>query len=380
MPHIPDVLPYFNPVDLQEIRGDDRIIRRLYDQTLIHRSGQHNLPLSNTGIVLFGTGIPEAANRIREYLYGLSGFLHDHEMADLGNLRSGKNAEDTLIGLTDVVAALGKAQKTIIVIGADSNHILPVFHGIEQLEFPVNLTVADSHIDLMPETHYLNSRYLNGLVSDPETRLFDYVHLGYQTYLNDPQAFERLDQFYFDHYRLGALRDDIREAEPVFRNTDLFAFSLNALRASEAPATTDPSPNGFTAEESCQLTRYAGLSDKLNLIMITGYDHRNDLSGQTAALTAQMIWHFIQGYLQRKKDYPFCDINKYQKYLVNLPKTGHSLTFYKSPATNRWWVEVPFPPSKHPRSLYIACSYNDYQLASDGEIPDRWWKNYQRIN
>jgi hypothetical protein len=93
-----------------------------------------------------------------------------------------------------------------------------------------------------------------------------------------------------------------------------------------------------------------------------------------------MIWFFLQGISQRKSDYPYADIRQYQKYIVDLPKSGYNLTFFKSPNTSRWWVEVPYPGSGIPRSLFVACSYRDYQIASEGEIPDRWWNNYRRLS
>ncbi len=159
----------------------------------------------------------------------------------------------------------------------------------------------------------------------------------------------------------------------------LLIFSMNAIRQTEAPGVTFPAANGFTAEESCQLARFAGLIDKLSLFALAGFQPGRNRGEQTSALGAQIIWHFLQGVTQRESDYPFSDIRLYQKYLINLPKTGLSLAFNKGPATGHWWVEVPFPGTKYPRSLYVACSPGDYQVASDGEVPDRWWNHYRRL-
>ncbi len=374
-----DLLHYFDPVDLKEIQTDDRILQPLLSKTHIYRPKSRNFRFRDADVVLVGIGRKGSADDIRRHLYGLSFHLGEVKMADLGNLRPGKTPEDTFIGITDVVAGLGKMKKKVILIGDSTRQVLPVFHGVQQLEHPVNLTVADSRIDLMPDDHYLLSHYLNPIVSDPETLLFDFVHLGYQSYLCNPSAPELLDQLWFDHYRLGNLREDLRETEPVFRNTDLFACSMSSVRQPEAPGVGFPSPNGFTAEEICQISRYAGLSDKLSVFALLDYVAEHDHLGQTAALAAQVIWHFLQGFTQRRNDYPFTDIREYQKYIVTLPKAGHDLCFYKSPASNRWWMEVPYPDTQYPRSLYVACSPRDYQVACDGEIPDRWWKNYQRL-
>jgi arginase family enzyme len=313
-------------------------------------------------------------------LYGLTSVLPAGELVDLGNLRDGKTPSDTAIGLLDVLSELGKAHKTVVLIGRDTHDILTCCKAYTRLETPYNLAVIDSVIDIMPEDQSARSHYLNEVVSDPDGCLYDFVHLGYQSYLNDSGSLDRLGDLFFESHRLGALRDDIREAEPVFRNSDLLVFSMNAIRQTEAPGVTFPSANGFTAEESCQLARFAGLSDKLSLFALTGFKPVRDRDEQTSALAAQIIWHFLQGVSQRKLDYPFSDIRLYQKYLINLPKTGFNLTFYKSPSTGRWWMEVPFPDTKYPRSLYVACSSRDYEVASEGEVPDRWWNHYRRIS
>ncbi|MBT5425445.1 MAG: arginase, partial [Bacteroidetes bacterium] len=125
--------------------------------------------------------------------------------------------------------------------------------------------------------------------------------------------------------------------------------------------------------------RYAGLSDKLMCFSLLDTDSDLGSNEITPNLGAQLIWHFLQGVSQRKSDYPFAPIKSYQKYIVNLPRAGHDINFYRSPKTDRWWLEVPYPNPKYPRSVYVACTVRDYQLASNGEIPDRWLKTYQRI-
>ncbi len=380
MKSLQEIQLYFDPVEPLNIKGDERVLSTLADQFLVHRTKSALSAPDETRIFLMGVGNPDQANAIREWLFGLAALPTLGMIIDLGNLKKGKSAADTRIGLADVITELGKAQKIIIILGASRHETLVYGKAYNNLETPYNLTVIDPVIDCMPEEHAARSLYLSALTTDPAGHLFDFVHLGYQTYLTDPGSFDRLDELFFEHHRLGALREDLREAEPVFRNTDILDFSMSAIRQTEAPGVIHPSANGLTAEEACQLTRFAGLSDKLSLMALSGFDQERDLNGQTSGLAAEMVWFFLQGISQRKADYPFSDIRQYQKYIISLPKSGHELTFYKSPNTSRWWVEVPYPDPKHPRSLFIACSYRDYQVASEGEIPDRWWNHYRRIS
>jgi len=103
-----------------------------------------------------------------------------------------------------------------------------------------------------------------------------------------------------------------------------------------------------------------------------------DNHNQTAHLVAQMIWYFIEGYSQRKKDYPACNVDEYIKFIVNFDDDT-SLNFYKSPKSDRWWLEVPYlnSPDKY---ILVSCSYKDYEEATRGDLPDKWWKMYQKIS
>ncbi len=57
------------------------------------------------------------------------------------------------------------------------------------------------------------------------------------------------------------------------------------------------------------------------------------------------------------------------------------MIFYKSTISDNWWMEIPtnnyelFPEGK----VIIACSYNDYILASKQELPERWIRVYNKV-
>ena len=96
----------------------------------------------------------------------------------------------------------------------------------------------------------------------------------------------------------------------------------------------------------------------------------------------QMIWYFTEGVSQRKEDFPKSSTRKYVKYTIHLNEDEHELIFYKSPKSDRWWVEVPYPDGKEAkyfRHLIVPCTYEDYQNASNGEMPDIWWQTFQKL-
>jgi len=171
--------------------------------------------------------------------------------------------------------------------------------------------------------------------------------------------------------------------EPVVRNADILSFDISAIRQSEAPGNKDASPNGFYGEQACQITRYAGMSDKLTSIGFYEINPELDINGQTAHSVAQMIWYFIDGYNHRKKEFPVGSRKTYLKYMVNIQDGKNEVVFYKSDKSERWWMDVPYPAHnkiKYERHLLVPCSYDDYKTACGNEVPNRWWQTFQKLS
>ena len=66
------------------------------------------------------------------------------------------------------------------------------------------------------------------------------------------------------------------------------------------------------------------------------------------------------------------------KYIVTLEE---DLVFYKSNITNRWWIEISNIGNKNnkfKKTTLFPCSHQDYLLACNGEVPERWWKNQRK--
>lgn len=376
-----DLFAYFEPADTSLLAN--RIPYHyppLGDEVVFLNNGSVNSDLDQSQLVVFGYPGSSASVSVKKHLYSLGNQFPGFSILDLGTLRKGKTAADTKSALRDVVNELGKRQKTIIIIGGKTKDTLSVYDGYAKLERPVNICGIGSGIPISTDIDSTKSHYLNNILLNKSNKLFDYTHLAYQTYFTSTAILELLDQLFFNHIRLGYIRQDIKDSEPEFRNADILSFSMSSIRESDAPFTDHPGPNGLYAEEACQLGKYAGLSDRLSCLMMTDLSSKGPVNESTASLSAQVVWHFIQGFYQRKNEYPFTDIKTYQKFIVNVPQVGHDINFFKSPKTDRWWLEVPYPSSKYSRSLYVACTPSDYRLACEGEIPDRWWKNFQRLS
>ena len=263
-----------------------------------------------------------------------------------------------------------------IVLGGSQALTYAMYRAYDNLEQTVNLVTLDSKFDLENIDNDLCSRnYLSKIVMNEPNNLFNFSNIGYQTFYNSQDEIDLLEKLYFDSYRLGEMNKDLSIAEPILRDADLVSIDIGALRHTEAPANNNTSPNGFYGEELCTIIRYAGLSDKVSALGLFEYNSFLDLRNQTAKLTAQLIWYFIEGVNYRLKEYPFESKKKYTKYIV--PIDNDIINFYKSDKSNRWWMEIN--NNKFKKETLIPCTYNDYLEANNQNIPDRWWKTLRKL-
>lgn len=325
----------------------------------------------------YGTG--ENLKYIRKKLYELFPGKWDTKIADLGNITQGSKPEDTYYALLDTVTELLSKNIIPIILGGGQEMTYVNYRAYDNLEQSVNITVVDSKFDLGTLEDDLSSHsYMSKIIMQEPNNLFNYCNVGYQTYFNDPDEIQLFDNMYFDCYRLGVSKN-LEAIEPAFRNADIISIDLGAIRKSDAPGNNNASPNGFSGDEICAISRYAGVSDKVSSFGIYEYNSKYDTNNQTAALIAQMIWYFIEGVNLRVKDYPFSTKENYQKFTVIL-EDDDPIIFYKSNKSGRWWIEINvISNNKYKRHALIPCTYKDYEEAMNQIIPDRWYKAMRKM-
>lgn len=307
---------------------------------------------------------------IRRQLYQLYTWHPGVKIADAGNIRQGATVDDTRAALRMVLHELELAGKTVIVIGGSHDLTMQQYEAFKKSEKMITASVADMLIDL-DEAEVTNAHsFLMDMLTVQPNFISHYNHIGFQSYYAHPRMIETLDKLRFDFFRLGKVREHLEDMEPVLRNSNLFSFDISAVRYSDAPVNVNGSPNGFTGDEACMLTRYAGMSNQLNSIGIYGYDDRQDMHDMTARLISQMIWYFVDGYLIRKNEANLTDHEEFITFHVSF--TDNDTTFLKSKRTNRWWMKLP-------NQAYVPCSYRDYLVASNDEIPERWLREQERL-
>ncbi|MDG3584091.1 MULTISPECIES: formimidoylglutamase [Galbibacter] len=299
------------------------------------------------------------------------------KIADLGDIQPGNTLTDTYYAVSSIVADLLKKNIIPIIIGGSQDLTYAAYRAYDKMEQMVNLVSIDSKFDFSASDELITeSAYMSKIIMEQPNNLFNFSTVGYQTYFNAQEEIDLMEKLFFDAYRLGEVVNDITIVEPVFRDADLVSLDVTAIKAAELGHAPSTHPNGFDGREICAIARYAGISDKVTAFGV--FNYKNTV--QCAQLTSQILWYFIEGYNFRKKDYPFTSIANYVKYIV--PLDDMDICFFKSNISGRWWIEVPQIENlnnKLKRHTLLPCTHKEYLEASNGVVPERWWKAYKKM-
>lgn len=319
-----------------------------------------------------GSGIynpkTDGPDAIRRQLYQLHYWHYDIQVADIGNIKDGASIADSYAAVKTVLCELLKLNKTVLLLGGSHDITLAQYFAYKEMHELVEATCIDALIDLRGESSIRSENFLLEMLTSEPNLVRHYNHIGFQSYLVHPVMLERMDKLRFDCFRLGHVRENIEEMEPVLRNTNMLSFDISAIKHSDAPA-NEITPNGFTGEEACTLSRYAGMSNNISSMGIYGYDIQADVNELTAKQIAQMIWYFIDGKSRSKQEASIDDRANFNEY--NTAFAEVDTVFLQSKKSNRWWMQLP-------NKKFIACSYSDYLNASHNLIPERWLRAQER--
>lgn len=390
-----DIAHFFTPINFNEVSENQTYSENQFGYDfLIYKEGNEFPDLEDIDIAIMGVcedrnasnndGCRLAPDTVRPFLYKLYACNFRCKIVDLGDIKPGHSVEDTYFAVRTCVDALIRKNIIPVIIGGSQDLTYAQFLGYKDLEQTINIAAIDSVFDLGNAEDEINNRsYLGKIIMHQPNYLFNYSNIGYQTYLVPQDSLNMMSRLYFDAYRLGQVRDNIEEAEPIIRQADMLSFDITAIKHADAPANPNASPNGFYSEEACQIMRYAGMNDKMSSIGIYEINPAFDVYGKTSHLAAQMIWCFIDGFYNRKRDFPSRTNPEYLRFHVVMEDEKQEINFYKSKKSDRWWMEIPYPPHKDlkfERHTLIPCSYKDYEMALSKDMPDRWWQTYQKLS
>jgi len=376
---------YFDPVALDKPEDSFRFTDAMFGRNIrIHTPNTPIDEISNYQIAILG--VPEdrsswnsgsrlAPDRIRSKLYELARVNDKLRIIDLGNLKNSANVNDSYFGIRDVMLDLLNNQVTAVVLGGTQDITHGIYMAYELARESVIVVNVDSRIDGEIGPVHASTWFRHLLKGK---KLFACTMMGHQQYLVNAKHQEMLDDKSCEVIRLGNLRSNLTAMEPFMRDAHLVSMDITAVKQADAPATRYPSPNGLFADEFCQLARYAGLSDQVSCLGIFEVNPEFESHDQTSHLAAQAVWYFMEGYSQRNREIPSQGNPDFKVFMVNHEDMEHELTFYKSLITGRWWMEIPV--IKTGGQVMVACSDGEYQQACRHDIPELWWRAFQKIN
>jgi arginase family enzyme len=316
---------------------------------------------------------------IRKTFYTLFPGNWHTTIADLGDIEPGETVEDTYFAIRTAITVLVEKGIIPIILGGSQDLTYANYRAYDTVMPMVNIVNVDTNFDLGDANLPIrNNSYVGKVIVEEPYNLFNYSTIGYQTYFNSQEEIDLMEKLFFEAYRLGEISGDINKVEPLLRDAHIVSIDLKAVRAAEVSDNQKYSPNGFSGKEICAISRYAGISNKVSSFGIYEY-HNSKNDSATSMLLAQMIWYFIEGVNCRVDDNDFTNEKQYQKY--NVLVENDELIFYKSLKTGRWWIEIPFLPdvnNKLKKHTLLPCMHSDYVLATQGEIPERWYKAYRK--
>lgn len=314
-----------------------------------------------------------APDAIRKYLYGLRSFPKDLRLADAGNLK-GKGVNDRYQALKEVTHWFLEKGIVVILLGGTQDLTFPVFNAFAAINNDVNMVVADAMVDLDVSNQDFSSRaWINKILENHKALINDLSILGVQNYLISSQQEAHLQAHRHEIIRLGEIRGQgISKTEIPLRDAQLLSIDLRVVKGQHQFSEKVTSPHGLEPHEACQICRYAGLSDQLKLIGIFEVATGNNVETENEVLGSQMVWHFLDGYINRFGDFPVRSLDEYKYFVVHLEEIGEGLRFYQNPVNGRWWMEVPVNSGMK----VVACDYEDYRKALRKELPEKWWRYF----
>lgn len=380
-----DLQHYLNPVDFEKFEFAEWANNKFSMGALLQKNAEKLKP-EKAELLIIGveedrnsmvSGAGKAPDEIRKHLYNLNRIGPRFKVLDLGNLKPGNSVNDSYFALRDICDYFIDNKQTLIVLGGSQDLTFGITKAFDNRLY--NLVTLDPKLDFRKGIKTINSENYLNLIFEKQKNLYSYTALGYQNYFVDSTELDQFNNLYWEVKRLGQIRYDLTCTEPIFRNANVFSFDMNSIRYQDAPGQSFASPNGLYSEEACQLARYAGISDELNIAGFFNLIPEKDLSENSSKLMSHVVWHFMDGFVSRKPEDPREDSDDFSQIIVDMSEMDLTLVFFQSRISGRWWMEISDFEKKYKNVYVIPCEEEDYNKASHGEIPDRWWKNIRKM-
>jgi formiminoglutamase len=323
-------------------------------------------------------GAGKAADCVREQLYALFATEKSLKVCDLGNCRLGTVVKDSYIVVQELCRQLKQYSKPLIVVGGTQEITLTLANErLSEEKFPT-ITCIDALVDMQPESEdFYHTNYTEQLAKTYKNLKINYIAL--QEYLSHKTAYEYLQTKHYPHIHLGNVLHNTKHTEPMLREAQLISFDTTALRYSEFDANRDILPAGLYVEDACQMAWYAGFSNEMNTFVLSEFNPtRTHNIKPSASVCALLIWYVLDGISQRNTIHYDFNEEFYTVYHVKNDILEQNVRFFEHTITKQMWVELFLPLCGEKRMF--PCNYSDYQMFSNGNMPESWLMELQRTS
>ena len=361
---------YFNPVKTEIIDYVNKLDNNQLGSKL-KINGRDNLnSFEALDVVIFSineyrfnSSIQKSFNANKDFrkkLYSLHYGNWDLNIYDFGDLENGNKISDTQFALEKILEFFSKNKILVLTIGGSQNLLYNVYSSQKQSLQKINLVSVDNKIDFSEN----DESFLSKIIMDDNNKLENFSNIGYQKQLTSVPENKLIDKMYFESINLGKIKANINEAEPVLRDSNIVSFNINSVKSGDLN-NAHQYPNGLSSYELCSLSRFSGLSSKVNIV---SFFENWDLSIMNSLL-AESTWYVIDGYSTRINENPLDNSNNFIYYHIELD--NYKFKFYRSKLSDRWWVEFINDEVISIEKDIISCTYNDYNNCKNSVIPER---------
>jgi formiminoglutamase len=254
-------------------------------------------------------GAAAAPDAVREQFYKLTTFGIKKKLFDLGNVNIGKSLEETHETHFTVVKQVLEDKKRVIVLGGGNDISYPDGVAMAEVfgpEWWIGVNV-DAHLDVRIAEERNSGTPYRQLLTEEHLRPNYFYEVGYQTHFASPVYYDYIRDLGVNRISLELLRSraeaDLELKESIKQKfighssslNSFFGFDMDAVRSSDAPGTSAPSPLGLRAGEFIQLVKYAASLANTKIIEFTETNPTYDIDNRTTKLVAIGMHRFCSG-------------------------------------------------------------------------------------
>jgi formiminoglutamase len=165
----------------------------------------------------------------------------------------------------------------------------------------------DSHLDVRTDQPRNSGTPYRQLLDEGHLRPTYFYEVGFQSHFCSPIYYRYIRDLNINRISLELLRSraeaDVELKENIKEKfighssslNTFFGFDMDAVRSSDAPGTSAPSPLGLKASEFIQLVKYAASLANTKIIEFTEVNPNFDIDNRTAKLVAIGMHRFCSG-------------------------------------------------------------------------------------